>query len=140
MPRPFLTASFQAKVNKPWGEEVIYTPPDLGRTGKILRVKAGCKLSLQYHEEKEETLCLMSGQALFWLENAAGEIEKIPMRPQAGYTVARRQKHRIEAVTDSVFIEVSSPEIGVTVRLADDYRRPDETEALRAEKDRGWRG
>jgi predicted GH43/DUF377 family glycosyl hydrolase/mannose-6-phosphate isomerase-like protein (cupin superfamily) len=136
--QPFSTASFQKKVAKPWGEEIIYTPTGLARAGKIIKVNAGQKLSFQYHEQKEETLCLMSGSCLIWLENAAGEIEKIPMKPFEGFTVQQRQKHRLEALEDSTVIEVSSPERGNTVRLSDDYGRPDETEELRAEKNRGW--
>ncbi len=138
--RPFTTDSFQKKITKPWGEEIIYTPAGLARTGKIIKIKAGQKLSFQYHEQKEETLCLLSGGCIIWIENAAGEIEKIPMKQSEGFTVQQRQKHRIEALEDSVVIEVSSPERGNTVRVADDYGRPDETEELRAEKNRGWDG
>jgi hypothetical protein len=46
----------QVKVEKPWGREIIWTPPELSRAGKLLSVRAGCRLSLQYHEVKEETL------------------------------------------------------------------------------------
>ena len=52
------------KVEKPWGFEIILTPENLGRVGKILFVKKGERLSLQYHDQKEETLCLFSGKAL----------------------------------------------------------------------------
>ncbi|MBI4457629.1 hypothetical protein HY633_01550 [Candidatus Uhrbacteria bacterium] len=138
--KPFSTDSFQTKVTKPWGEEIIYTPRELARTGKILTVKAGRKLSLQYHDQKEETLCLLSGKALLWLENDAGAIEKIPMVPFQGYTVVQRQKHRLEGVEDAMIIEVSSPERGTTVRIDDEYGRPNETEEMRVRKNRGWDG
>jgi mannose-6-phosphate isomerase-like protein (cupin superfamily) len=130
---------FQEKVPKPWGEEIIITPKDLSRTGKILFIKAGKKLSLQYHDQKEETLCLFSGKALIWLENDKGEIEKIPMAPRHGHTVKPMQKHRVEALEDCYIFEVSSSEVGTTFRLEDEYRRPDETEDLRAQKNRGWK-
>lgn len=107
--------------DKPWGNELVYTPPGLGRVGKLLFVKAGAKLSLQYHEEKEETLALFSGQALLWL----GE-EKLPMEMRAGYTIKPGVVHRVEALEDSFIMEVSSPEQGKTVRLEDDYHRSDE--------------
>ncbi|MFA6603570.1 MAG: cupin [Patescibacteria group bacterium] len=129
---------FQKRVEKPWGFEVIYTPPDLERTGKILSVRGGQRLSLQYHDQKEETVCLISGQGAIWLENGIGELDRLPMEPLRGYTVAVGQKHRLEAVTDALFTEVSGPEKGTTFRLDDDYARPDETEAVRGSAGRGW--
>ena len=135
----FSTTPHQVKVEKPWGYEIIYTPDELLRAGKILFVKKGKKLSFQYHDEKEETLCLFSGKALIWLENSRGEIEKIEMELQKGYTVTPPQKHRIEALEDSFVLEVSSPETGTTVRLEDDYKRSDETEEVRKQENRGWK-
>lgn len=128
----------QEKVEKPWGFEVLYTPSDLPRAGKILFVKAGKRLSFQFHDEKEETLCLFSGKALIWLENSRGDIEKIQMELQKGYTVRVSQKHRIEAIEDSFLIEVSDPEVGNTHRVEDDFERGMETEAMRSSKNRGW--
>ena len=61
------------------------------------------------------------------------------MELQKGYTVLPFQKHRIEAIEDSFFLEASSPETGTTVRLEDDYKRPDETEEVRSQKNRGWK-
>jgi len=130
---------FSEKVEKPWGYEIIFTPKDLARTGKLLFVKAGKRLSLQYHDQKEETLCLFSGKALIWLEDSSGQIQKIPMELHKGYTVKPPQKHRIEAMEDSYVVEVSLPEIGTTFRLEDDYARKDETEELRKEENRGWK-
>lgn len=135
----FSTEGFQKKIAKPWGEELIFTPDDLGRAGKIIKVNQGMKLSFQYHDIKEETLCLLSGQALLWLENKNHEIEKIDMQPNHGYTVVPAQKHRIEALRDCVIVEVSSPETGTTVRIDDDYKRADETEDMRNQPNRGWR-
>lgn len=137
--QPFSTDGFRSRIAKPWGEEVIFTPRWLGRTGKIISIKAGKRLSFQYHDAKEETMALLSGEALIWLENAGGGIEKIPMRPLEGYTVLPLQKHRLEAVTDAVIIEVSSPEAGNTVRIEDDYARGTETEEIREQPDRGWK-
>lgn len=134
----FSTDGFQKKIIKPWGEEIIITPDNLGRTGKILKVKQGLKLSFQYHDVKEETLCLLSGKVLLWLENKNHEIEKIAMEPNHGYTVVSAQKHRIEALEDSIIMEVSSPETGTTVRIDDDYKRADETEQMREKPNRGW--
>jgi mannose-6-phosphate isomerase-like protein (cupin superfamily) len=136
---PFSTVPFHKRIEKPWGHEVLYTHPRAERVGKILFVRAGRRLSLQYHDEKLETLCLLQGKAMIWLENEKGEIVRTPMEAHKGYAVALMQKHRIEAVEDSVVIEVSDAERGNTFRLEDDYARGTETDEIRSADDRGWR-
>jgi mannose-6-phosphate isomerase len=136
----FSIEPFQEKVIKPWGEETLYAPASLPYIGKILFVKSGKRLSLQTHNKKKETLCLFSGSALLWLENKDGDIEKVPMVPFYGYTIIPHQKHRIEAIENSYILEASTPEIGDTVRIEDDYSRPTETEEMRKQKNRGWKG
>ena len=128
----------QERIEKPWGYEIILTPKDHPRTGKILHVKAGKRLSFQYHDEKEEVITLFSGKAIIWLEDDQGEIQKLPMELKKGYLVTPPQKHRIEAVEDSDIFEVSSPESGTTFRLEDDHAREHETEDLRKLANRGW--
>lgn len=135
----FSTTPYQERVEKPWGYELIYTPPTAPVTGKILHVKAGNRLSLQYHDEKIETLCLLDGEAIITLTNTEGEEVEIPMEINKGYFVQPGQIHRITAVTDMTFIESSTPETGNTFRLQDDANRPDETEELRHQKNRGWK-
>lgn len=117
---------FQSRREKPWGHEIIYTPDTLSRVGKVIFVKAGCKLSLQYHTEKEETMTLFSGEALLWYQEKGQELQKIPMQPLQGYTIYPGVLHRLEALEDSVVLEVSAPESGTTVRVQDDYARSDE--------------
>jgi len=114
---------FGEKTIKPWGYEILFTPKKLARVGKILFVKAGHRLSLQYHDQKEETLCLISGKAKIWLENKQGKILHLPMKPKLGYTILIGQQHRIEAAEDSLIIEISAPERGQTYRIEDDYKR-----------------
>ncbi|MFA7253210.1 MAG: hypothetical protein WC107_01505 [Patescibacteria group bacterium] len=58
-PKHYYTTPFQTRVEKPWGFEIVYTPPEAPAVGKILHVNAGKRLSLQYHDEKIETLCLI---------------------------------------------------------------------------------
>ena len=41
------------KVEKPWGHEIIWANSDR-IAGKVLYIKKGHRLSLQYHEKKEE--------------------------------------------------------------------------------------
>ena len=122
----FTLIPYARKVNKPWGYEIIFTPKNLERVGKILFIKKGCRLSLQYHNQKEETLCLFQGKAKIWLEDKKGQIKTLYMKPQMGYTILKGQKHRLEALEDSFIFEVSSPEKGTTYRLEDDYQRRSE--------------
>ncbi|HTK04875.1 MAG TPA: cupin [Candidatus Eisenbacteria bacterium] len=134
----FTTKPYGKKIEKPWGYEILYTAPHSDRVGKILFVRAGRRLSLQYHDAKEETLCLVSGKAIIWLENEEGVVEHKPMELEVGYNVALMQKHRVEAVEDSLVIESSDQEKGNTFRLEDDYARGTETEDIRRQDDRGW--
>ena len=134
----FNTEPYAQKVEKPWGHEIIFTPEGIGRVGKILFVRAGNRLSLQYHEVKEETLALFSGSAKIFIEDSAGTIEEKSMQLQSGYTILPGQKHRIEAIEDSYVIEVSTVETGTTVRVEDDFSRADETDEVRKSVGRGW--
>lgn len=129
---------FNKETPKPWGKELLLTADDLPYVGKLIFVDAGARLSLQYHDEKVETQCLVSGRVLLWLENDEGEIEKIEMERNCGYTIRPGRKHRLEGLEDAVVLEASTPEIGTTFRVEDDYGRPDETEDVRASDNRGW--
>ncbi|MFV1985746.1 MAG: cupin domain-containing protein [Gemmatimonadota bacterium] len=104
-------------VDKPWGREVWYAHTDR-YAGKILEVDAGHVLSLQKHNVKHETMYLQTGRMKFTLGEAifewtSGEAISIPPG-----TV-----HRMEAVEDSVILEVSTPELDDLVRLEDRYGR-----------------
>jgi len=130
----FSTDSFLSKVEKPWGYELIFAPLDSPVMGKILHVNAGARLSLQYHEKKEEVLCLLSGRAKLTIEDGNGELKEIEMEPKKGYFISFLQKHRVSAVSDCDLLEASTKEEGKTVRLEDDYGRGTETEEERKEK------
>jgi len=117
---------YSKKIKKPWGGEVIITSPDQDRVGKIISINKGERLSFQYHDQKEETLALVSGEALIWLEED-GEIKKINMEAGSGFFIPVGKKHRIEAIKDSIIFEVSSPEKGTTFRIEDDYNRQKES-------------
>src|SRR5438128_4343727 len=121
------------RLEKPWGYEVLLSPADAPYTAKLIHVRAGKRLSLQLHDTKVETQTLVAGRGLLVLEGADGELHEIQMQPGVGYSVAVGQRHRLCAApdADATVFEASSPEVGVTLRLEDDYARPDETEALR---------
>ena len=126
---------FVERIEKPWGWELLLTPPESPVTGKILHLNQGARLSYQYHEKKAETLCLLNGQAKIILNDEEAEME-----PQKGYFIKPGDKHRFQGITDCDILEVSTKEEGTTVRLEDDYQRPNETDELRKQPNRGWTG
>jgi mannose-6-phosphate isomerase len=134
----FTNLPYAKKVPKPWGYELIFTPDDMPYTGKIMHVKAGTRQSLQVHDKKQETYFLASGKAGVIIENDKGEMVTIEFEKGKGYTTKVGQKHRIYAEEDSDVWEVSTPEIGTTYRLEDDYARGDETDEVRKDPNRGW--
>ena len=134
----FANAPYVKRVEKPWGYEIHFTPDDLPYMGKILHIKVGKRLSLQYHDKKMESWYLLSGKVKMILENAQGKLEEVNMEKGYGYTTSVSQKHRLVGIEDSQVLEVSTPEIGNTYRLEDDYKRGTETEEMRKDPNRGW--
>lgn len=132
----FTTEPSAIRVDKPWGYELIFTPPEKPYTGKLLHVAAGNRLSLQYHDQKQETILLLHGAGVLLSENAHGVLEEIRMEQGQGYSILPGQRHRLVALEDCDFIEASTAEVGATYRLEDDSGRPTETEAERA-RERG---
>lgn len=123
-------------VKKPWGEEIILTESNLPYTAKIAHTNADNRWSRQYHDQKTETLVLISGQATLTLGD-----QKIAMTINQGYTILPSTIHRLEALTDCTTLEVSTPETtDTTHRLEDDYHRGDETPDIRNSPNRGWHG
>ena len=115
-----------AKVDKPWGYELIWAETDT-YVGKILFVRAGESLSLQFHRQKDESWLVYSGRAR--VEMAAPG-EKLPRAEVVGAGAAFRIKpgtvHRVTGVEDTTIIEVSTPFLEDVVRLEDRYgRTPD---------------
>ena len=121
------------RIDKPWGYEVLLSPPDVAYTFKLIHVRAGKRLSLQLHDVKVETQTLVAGHGVLVLEGTDGELHEIDMQPGVGYHVAVGQRHRLCAApdADATVFEASTPEAGTTLRLEDDYARPHETEELR---------
>lgn len=135
--KTFSTSPFIKKVEKPWGYELIFTPPTLSYAGKMIHINGGRRLSLQVHDKKQESYFLASGRGGVMLENSKGELEEIEFKKDEGITIMIGQKHRLFAITDCDIFEVSTPEIGITYRLEDDYHRSHETEAMRKKERAG---
>lgn len=135
-PSNFSNVPHAKRVEKPWGYELHWVPEDAPYMGKVLHINEGARLSLQVHDEKSESWLLMSGKAAVIWENPAGELIETELQPGQGYTTKLGQKHRLKGLTDCDILEVSTPELGTTWRLEDDYSRPHETPDQRA-KERG---
>jgi len=111
------------KVDKPWGYELHWAKTDR-YVGKLIHVNAGHALSLQYHNQKDETIFLWSGRMLFEIrEQEDGELVKREMQPGQAVHVTPKTVHRMTAITDCDVFEVSTPELHDVVRLEDRYGR-----------------
>ncbi len=130
----FSNQPYVKRVEKPWGHELHWVPEGLPYLGKIEHVNAGCRMSLQIHDKKQESWFLMNGRAKVVWENAQGKLIETELEKGKGYTCALGQKHRLVGITDCDIIEVSTPEMGTTYRLEDDYKRLDESPEIRKQE------
>jgi mannose-6-phosphate isomerase-like protein (cupin superfamily) len=126
-PKNFSNSSYVKKVEKPWGYELHWVPEDKPYMGKLLHVNKDARLSLQYHDQKQESWFIINGRGKVIWDNDKGELIETELQKGQGYTCCIGQRHRLAGITDCDIIEVSTPEIGTTFRLEDDYKRPDET-------------
>ena len=109
------------RVDKPWGYELIWARTDR-YVGKLLHIKAGHRLSLQFHNVKDETVHVHSGQMRFVVEEDGAMVERL-LNPGDSYRIVPHTKHRMIAVTDCDVLEASTPELDDVVRLEDSYGR-----------------
>ena len=116
--------SFQPeKVEKPWGHELIWAKAD-GYAGKLLFVRAGQALSLQFHREKDESWYVLDGRAELELGEAGQAVLTTEIvGPGAAFRFPPGTVHRVRAVQDTTIIEVSTPQLDDVVRLEDEYGR-----------------
>lgn len=127
----FANTPYVKKVDKPWGYELHFVPEGISYMGKVLHINKGKRLSLQLHDKKQESWFIINGQAKVIWDNEKGDLIETELMSGQGYTCEIGQRHRLAGITDCDIIEVSTPEIGTTYRLEDDYNRPDETEKQR---------
>ena len=109
------------RVEKPWGYELVWaeTPRYVG---KILHIDAGKRLSRQYHNVKEETFLVQSGEMELEVGEGAARTS-IRMNAMDTFHCAPKTVHRMIAITDVDVLEVSTPELDDVVRLDDEYGR-----------------
>ena len=110
------------KVEKPWGWELVWAETD-AYVGKLLFVRAGESLSLQYHELKDESWLVQEGRARLELGDVGGELEAIEIAPGDAFHFRPRTVHRVTALEDALVIEVSTTQLDDVVRLEDRYGR-----------------
>jgi mannose-6-phosphate isomerase-like protein (cupin superfamily) len=110
------------RVDKPWGHELIWART--GRyVGKLLHVREGHALSLQYHLKKDETIYVLSGQLRFQHCAEGEELREVVLEPGQSFHIQPGTRHRMLAVTDCDLLEASTPELDDVVRLEDRYGR-----------------
>jgi mannose-6-phosphate isomerase-like protein (cupin superfamily) len=113
------------RVDKPWGYELIWAETE-AYVGKLLFVNAGEGLSLQYHEVKEESWLVHSGNGRLELGvagDAESDLETQDIRPGDTFHFTPGTVHRVTAVTDLTIFEASTPHLEDIVRLEDRYGR-----------------
>lgn len=115
------------RVDKPWGHELIWAHT-ARYVGKLLHIKAGQRLSRQYHRVKDETLLMQAGEMALEL-GPADAVETRRMVAGDVYHVTPGTIHRMIGVTDVTLVEVSTPELDDVVRLEDVYGREGTSEA-----------
>jgi mannose-6-phosphate isomerase-like protein (cupin superfamily) len=109
-------------VPKPWGHETIWAHTDR-YVGKILHIKAGEALSVQYHNRKDETVYLLSGEMIYWVKLDGEELKDMKLKVGDAFRITPGTIHYMEAVTDCDVLEASTPELDDVVRLTDRYGR-----------------
>ena len=111
------------RTDKPWGYELLWSHTD-DYAGKIIHINAGHRLSLQYHEQKLESVLVVSGTLLLNLGQGNEETVR-EMQVGESTDIPVGQIHRFEAPAsgDVEVIEVSTNHLDDVIRLEDDYSR-----------------
>jgi mannose-6-phosphate isomerase-like protein (cupin superfamily) len=110
------------EISKPWGSELWFAHTE-SYAGKILRVNAGARLSIQYHEEKDETSFVVSGRVIVSQGDSAENLTSRELGPGESWRNRPLVVHTLEGVEDAEIIEVSTPQLEDVVRLGDRYGR-----------------
>jgi mannose-6-phosphate isomerase-like protein (cupin superfamily) len=111
------------RVPKPWGHETIWARTDR-YVGKILHINAGHELSVQYHNKKDETIYLLSGEIVYRVQRTGSDaLDDVQLRVGESFRITPHTIHQMVALTDCDVLEVSTPELDDVVRLSDKYGR-----------------
>ncbi|HET8812747.1 MAG TPA: cupin domain-containing protein [Gaiella sp.] len=110
------------RVEKPWGWELVWAEAE-DYVGKLLFVRAGQALSLQYHEVKDESWLVREGRATLELGEVGGALETIEIEAGDAFRYRPGTVHRVTALEDTLILEVSTPHLDDVVRIEDLYGR-----------------
>ena len=122
------------RVDKPWGYELIWALTE-DYCGKMLFVRAGESLSLQFHHDKDESWYVHRGRAELELGAPAkrrsdgGDVGRGGVPFRAGHRPSR------ERARGHAILEVSTPQLDDIVRLEDCYGRGGHLGRLSANRD-----
>ena len=110
------------RVEKPWGYELVYAWTER-YCGKIIFVRAGEALSLQFHRQKDETIYVQSGRVEFEIGDPGKPVDNEVVAPGRAFRLEPGTVHQMRALEDTILLEVSTPEADDVVRLEDRYGR-----------------
>ena len=109
-------------IKKPWGFELLIEK-NRKYMFKKLFMKKGHRCSLQYHKVKIETIFIVNGKLKIFTGNKKNSLKYKVFKQNETITLKPKTIHRMQAVSDCVYLEASTPEIKDVVRLSDDYKR-----------------
>ena len=110
------------RVEKPWGHEILFARSET-YCGKVIFVRAGEQLSLQFHRVKDETIYVHSGRIELEIGDPGGPLDTEVVGPGRSFRLRPGVVHRWKALEDSVVLEASTPHLDDVVRLEDNYGR-----------------
>jgi mannose-6-phosphate isomerase len=117
------------RVDKPWGYELLYATTEL-YCGKVIFIRSGEQLSLQFHKKKDETIFVQFGRMELEIGEPGKPVDTEVVGPGRAFRLRPGTVHRMRALEDTTILEVSTPELDDVVRLEDRYGRADTTGPL----------
>ena len=112
------------RIDKPWGYELLYATTEL-YCGKVIFIRSGEQLSLQFHKAKDETIFVQSGRMELEIGEPGKPVDTEVVGPGRAFRLRPGTVHRMRALEDTTILEVSTPELDDVVRLEDRYGRAD---------------
>jgi mannose-6-phosphate isomerase-like protein (cupin superfamily) len=110
------------RIEKPWGYEIVFAHSER-YAGKVIFVRAGEQLSLQFHRTKDETVYVQSGRIELEIGDPGGSLDTEVVGAGHAFRLRPGVVHRWRALEDAVVLEASTPELDDVVRLEDRYGR-----------------
>ncbi len=118
----YLKVNKAQKTAKPWGYELLFAHTEK-YAGKVIFVSKGHRLSLQFHNVKDETIYVQTGKIRFQFGGSDNDISNKILTDGDSIRIEPLSRHRVEAIEDTTLLEVSTPELTDVQRLEDDYGR-----------------